>query len=104
MTTSNLEINKTKTRAISTNANHNEIIALGCKIEIRSQSSNKSRAYLTDKNNSRITENGKAIFQDFYDNRGQSVNPVTSRSGSHLDSAIAKLLEKAREIKWFVKA
>jgi Flp pilus assembly protein TadG len=74
MTTLNKPANE-KAQAAA-NTNYNEILGLGFKIEIRSQSNGKSRAYLTDNKNERIMENGVPISIDFYDNKGQSVNPV----------------------------
>lgn len=97
MTTLNKPANE-KTQAAA-NTNYNEILGLGFKIEIRSQSNGKSRAYLTDNKNERIMENGVPISIDFYDNKGQSVNPVRSREGSHLDYGLKLLLEKAKKAK-----
>ncbi|WP_147479741.1 hypothetical protein [Pseudomonas amygdali] len=103
MTTTNPVTNEATKRNTAVNPTYTAILALGFKIEIRSQNSGKSRAYLTDGKGGRITENGTPIFVDFYDNKGQSVNPVVSREGSHLDSALKKILEKANSIDWLVE-
>ncbi|WP_147478588.1 hypothetical protein [Pseudomonas amygdali] len=98
MTNPNTSVKESARKEISANSNYTAIQALGFNIEIRSQNSGKSRAYLTNGKNERISENGTAIFVDFYDNKGQSVNPVISREGSHLDSGLKALLDKAKNI------
>lgn len=92
MTNSNQVINE------SSNSNYKTIVEMNLNVEIRSQSNGKSRAYLTNGKNERITENGNSIFVDFYDNKGQSVTPAKSREGSHLDTALKLLVEKGKTL------
>ena len=84
-----------------TNNNFIELMALGFKTEIRAGRNGQRRIYLNNKSNERITdpaEPKKTIFMDFYDNKGKSITPETSRENSHLDTALRWLLAKAKQL------
>ena len=84
-----------------TNKNFIELTALDFKVEMRAGRNGQRRIYLNNKSNERITdpaEPKKTIFADFYDNKGKSITPETSRNNSHLDEALRYLLAKAKKL------
>lgn len=80
-----------------TNINYTELKKLGVEPIYKSNRNGKGRLYATDmKTGARLENSEGFIFEEYFDNKGISKNPVTARTDSHIWIATENLLAKVK--------